>query len=193
MSEFDRTKWQKKYEEQPQLLTREEPAIFVRRYAPEGEGKRAVDLACGGGRNALWLARRGYEVDALDISETAIEALKKRSEGLPVHPRVVDLDRYQPPKGRYDLAIMVNFLDRDLLRRAADALGPGGLCIVETYMKHPENEKPGNPDFLLEPGELKRLFAEGYEILGYEEFWNEPSELYRMRKQGIAARKRRDG
>ncbi len=193
MSELDRKKWQKKYEEQPQLLTREEPAVFVRRYALEGEGKRAVDLACGGGRNTLWLARHGYEVDALDISETAIEALEKRSEGLPVHPKVVDLDSYRPPKGRYDLVLMVNFLGRDLLRRTADALGPGGLCIVETYMKHPENEKPGNPDFMLEPGELKRLFAEGYEILGYEEFWNEPDELYRMRKQGIVARKRRDG
>ncbi len=193
MSEHDRAKWQRKYEEQPQLLMRVEPALFVRRYAPCGEGKRAVDLACGGGRNALWLAKRGFAVDALDISETAIETLKRRSEGLPVHPRVVDLDRYEPPQDRYDLALMVNFLDRDLLRRMSEALRPGGLFIVETYMKHPENEKAGNPDFLLEPDELVRLFADGYEILAYQEFWNGPDELYRMRKEGIAVRKHEDG
>jgi hypothetical protein len=58
-------------------------------------------------------------------------------------------------------------------------------------MAHPENEKKdSNPDLLLEADELKRLFADGFEIVAYEEFWNEPYELYRMRKQGIVAKKR---
>jgi SAM-dependent methyltransferase len=151
-----------------------------------------VDLACGGGRNALYLAKKGFEVDALDISPVAIEALKKRAEGLPVFAQVTDLDGYEPPRGRYGLAVMANFLDRALIGRVADALKPGGLFIVETYMKHPRNEKAGNPDFLLDPGELERLFDGRFQVIDYEEFWNE-GERYAMRKQAIAVRKRSDG
>jgi SAM-dependent methyltransferase len=192
MADRDRTKWDGKYREQRELLERREPARFVRGHYREAPGRRAIDLACGGGRNALFLARHGFDVDAVDISAVAIGALREKSAGLPVRPIRADLDTFLPPAGAYDLALMVNFLDRGLLRRMAEALGPGGVIIVETYMKHPENEKAGNPDFLLDPGELRNFFGGGFEILAYEEFWNGEEERYRMRKQGIAVRKRPD-
>ena len=193
MAVSDKVKWDEKYRTDTGLLQRSEPAKFVREHFRKAGGKRAIDLACGGGRNTLFLARHGFCVDALDISSVAIETLRKRSEGLCVDAICVDLDRFEPRKGIYDLALMVNFLDRGLIRRMAEALKPGGLFIVETYMKHDGNEKTGNPDFLLEPGELKEILGQGFEILSYEEFWNGEEERYRMRKQGVAARKQDDG
>ena len=194
MAEKDRLKWDAKYRSDVTLLQREEPAKFVEAWWHFAGGGRALDLACGGGRNALYLAKKGFTVDALDISPVAVEALKARAGGLPLRAKAVDLDRYTPPPGIYDLAVMANFLDRDLIRRTAEALKPGALFIVETYMKHPDNEKEGNPDFLLDAGELVRLFDEGYQVVEYREFFNDDEgERYRMRKQAIAARKRTRG
>ena len=192
MSERDKTKWDAKYRERRKLLDRMEPARFVREFYPLAPGNRAIDLACGGGRNAIFLAQKGFEVDAVDISSVAIEALKAKAAGLAVHPLCADLDTFEPKAGVYDLALMINFLDRGLLRRMAEAIGPGGVIVVETYMKHPENEKAGNPDFLLNPGELRDFFGERFETLAYEEFWNGDEESYRMRKQGIAVKKSAD-
>ncbi|WP_456382323.1 class I SAM-dependent methyltransferase [Hydrogenimonas sp.] len=193
MSERDRTKWNIKYRDRKELLERNEPARFVREYVDLAKGKRAIDLACGGGRNAIFLAKRGFDVDAVDLSSVAIEALERKSAGLPVHPRCLDLDRFDPPGGEYDLALMINFLDRALLRRVAEALRPGGVIVVETYMTHPDNEKRGNPDFLLDPGELRNFFGKGFETVVYEEFWSGEEESCRMRKQGVVVKKGSDG
>ncbi len=188
MSEFDKKKWNEKYRSDTVLLQREGPTDFLGRHGALLKGGCAVDLACGGGRNAIFLAGRGFCVDAVDISDVAIERLKKRVGDLPIRPILADLDAFAPEANRYDLAVMAHFLDRDLIARTAATLKAGGLFVVETYMDHPDNEKRGNPDFLLTPGELKRLF-EGWEILAYEEFVNGPEERYRMMKQGIVAKK----
>ena len=188
MSEFDKKKWNEKYRADPVLLSREGPTDFLRRHAELLKGECAVDLACGGGRNAIFLAQNGFCVDAVDISEVALQSLRRKIGDLPVRPVLADLDTFSPASDRYDLAVMAHFLDRDLIARTAAALKAGGLFVVETYMAHPDNEKRGNPDFLLAPEELKRLF-EGWKILAYEEFVNSPEERYRMMKQGIVAKK----
>ncbi len=190
MAQKDRIKWDEKYRQDETLLNKEEPSRFVKRFATEARRGRAIDLACGGGRNSCYLARLGFSVEAIDLSQVAIEALKKRCEGLHVKAIQADLDTFVPRPDAYDLAVMINFLDRSLIDRVARTLKVGAIFIVETYMAHPENEKRGNPDFLLSEGELPKLFGEAFEILGYDTFWNEPGERYRMRKQGIAVRKR---
>ncbi len=188
MSAFDKDKWNRKYRDDASLMAREGPTDFLGRHAELLKGECAVDLACGGGRNAIFLAQRGFCVDAVDISEVAIESLKMSIGDLPIRPVLADLDTFALEPGRYDLAVMAHFLDRDLIARTAAALKAGGLFVVETYMAHQDNEKRGNPDFLLAPGELERLF-DGWEILAYEEFVNGPEERYRMMKQGIVAKK----
>jgi SAM-dependent methyltransferase len=191
MSDKDRTKWNKKYHENPSLLEMRPPSPLVERFYHTAPGKQAIDLACGGGRHTLFLAEHGFHVDAVDISAVALAELGKKCAGCTITLREEDLETYQPQDAHYDLAVMANYLDRELIRRTAKALKSGALFIVETYMAHPENEKKdSNPDFLLEADELKRLFADGFEIVAYEEFWNESYELYRMRKQGIVAKKR---
>ena len=130
-------------------------------------GTRALDLACGTGRNARFLARLGFTVDALDISEVAIEALHGVAG---VHARVADLECEPLPTGAYDLVLLINYLQRDLFAPAAAALAPGGVLIAETVTRaHVEQlGRTFDQRFLLEPGELRHAFG-GLEVLRYEE------------------------
>ncbi len=189
MAERDRERWNEKYTQNPEALEREHPSPTLEKWWHLAGGPTAVDLACGGGRNALYLARQGLRVDAFDISDTAIERLQSRIGDLPLRAERVDLTAWRPPAGRYDLAVMANFLDRALLLRTARALRRGGLIVVETYMAHPENEKRGNPDYLLAPGELVGFFGPGFDRLHYEEFWCD-NERFGMYKQAVVVRKR---
>jgi SAM-dependent methyltransferase len=190
MSELDREKWNRKYREKPALLTSRPPAPMVEAYAHTAQGREAIDLACGNGRNTIYLASKGFHVDAVDISTVALADLKMRVMQLDVCLVEADLDSFTPQQNHYGLAVMTNYLDRDLIRRTASALQKEGVFIIETYMIHPENEKQdSNPDFLLEKEELLNFFDDGFTVLEYREFWNEPHELYKMRKQGIAVRK----
>src|SRR5689334_10503914 len=77
---------------------------------------RALDLACGAGRNAIYLARLGWRVTAVDSSPAAIARLRERAEGLPVESRVADLERGEfpiEPHG-YDLICDFYYLQRSL-------------------------------------------------------------------------------
>jgi len=191
MSEFDREKWNRKYKEKPALLEARPPSPMVAEYAGKAKGRDAIDLACGNGRNTLFLAANGFHVDAVDISAVALKNLQKRIDTLDITLIESDLDLFIPHANQYDLAVMTNYLDRDLIERMAKALKQGGVFIVETYMMHPENEKKdSNHGFLLAKEELLTFFDDGFDILEYREFWNEPHELYKMRKQGIAVEKK---
>ena len=194
MSEQDRQKWDEKYRTKRQLLKPREASENIRKFVKPSVCGKALDLACGAGRNTIYLAKQGYEVDALDISEAALHVLsteaRREEVALLINARLTDLDGYIPPKEMYDLVIMMNFLDRGLIVRAQEGLKPGGLFIVETYMDDEENEKRGSTaENLLKKEELKTLFGEGDEVLFYDEFENEAYELYSMRKQVIVVRK----
>jgi tellurite methyltransferase len=130
-------------------------------------GTRALDLACGTGRNARHLAGLGFTVDALDISDVAIEALQGIAG---VHARAVDLEREALPAGAYDVVLMINYLQRDLFAAAADALAAGGVLIAETVTRaHVEQlRRAFDPRFLLEPGELRDAFPDLH-VLRFEE------------------------
>lgn len=130
-------------------------------------GARALDLACGTGCNARFLAELGFTVDAVDISEVGIAALQGVAG---VHARVADLECEPLPAGAYDLVLMINYLQRDLLAAVADALAPGGVLIAETVTRaHVEQlGRTFDPRFLLEPGELRDAFG-GLHVLRFEE------------------------
>jgi len=123
---------------------------------------RALDVACGDGRNALYLARRGYTVDAIDASSVAIGALRSaaRERDLAIRPRVVDLEREPLPDGPYDVIVTLNFLRRDLFGALQEALAPGGLLLYETLGQAHVAQlgRSFNPAYLLEDGELLRAF-----------------------------------
>ncbi|MGB6018764.1 MAG: methyltransferase domain-containing protein [Sulfurimonadaceae bacterium] len=195
MSQQDRQKWDEKYIKKSELLRPREASENIKKFVEKSTGAKALDLACGAGRNTIYLAKHGYEVDALDIAEAALDALAAEAHREEVtslvNARLADLDTFTPATETYELIIMMNYLDRGLIVRAQEGLKREGLFIVETYMDDEGNEKKdSNVENLLKKEELKTLFGEGYDVLFYDEFENEAYELYSMKKQVIVVRKR---
>jgi rhodanese-related sulfurtransferase len=136
---------------------------------------RAADLAAGSGREAVFLALHGFDVEAWDRAPEALEravALARR-HGVSLRPTIANLERIplapalEP--GRYQLVTMFRFLHRPLLAAIERALAPGGWLVYETYRVGQERfGRPKSPKFLLEPGELPRAFP-GLTIVRYEE------------------------
>jgi SAM-dependent methyltransferase len=185
----DKLKWDKKYENTPSLLEKREPSKKLINLLTKAKGKKALDVASGAGRNSIYLATNGFEVEAIDISQVALNELKKKGFDN-ITCKLVDLDEYEIAQNSYDLIVMTNFLDRNLIPKLATALKKDGILFIETYMHDKINEKPSsNPDFLLQKDELKSFFDDKFEILDYDEFENEDNELYRMKKQAITVKK----
>lgn len=172
--EADRDKWNQRFGSQDTYLG-ERPSPFLsqeierlRRLSP---GKRALDIACGEGRNSVFLAQNGFLVTGLDISDVGLGKAARRAAkaGVVVDFQRVDLDAYRIT-GQLDLIINFNFLLRGLIPGEMEALSPGGLLIIDTIMESKELLASHNPTYLLRRGELKRI-CEGLpgEILFYEE------------------------
>ena len=194
MSLKDKQKWDTKYIKKSQLLKPRKPSINLVNHLDKCTGKRALDLGCGAGRNTIYLAQNGFSVDALDIAQIALDALhveiEKQDLLEKVNIKLTDLDKFEAEKNSYDLALMCNFLDRKLIEKVKQTLSKDGIFIVETYMIDENNEKKdSNQDYLLKENELKQIFKNGYEILFYDEYDNEPHEIYQMKKQVIVAKK----
>jgi SAM-dependent methyltransferase len=140
-----------------------------------------LDLACGDGRNGVFLAERGLRVVLADRSEEALRRAKGLAERRGVEVRLwqVDLEREgtDPFEEDYFGGILVfRYLHRPLMPCIKKALKPGGFLLYETFtVDQPRFGRPRNPAFLLKPGELRSWF-EDWEILYYEEgVWKEPN------------------
>jgi len=149
------------------------PARFLEEVLPQVPRGRAADLAAGSGREAVFLAENGFEVEAWDAAPEALErakALAARS-GIAITTVLNDLEApgLELPPARYDLVVCFRFLHRPLFPKIARALAPGGHLVYETFRVGQERfGKPKRREFLLEPGELRRAFAM-LEVLSYEE------------------------
>lgn len=123
---------------------------------------RALDVACGDGRNARYLAELGFAVDAVDVSDVAIAGLRSAASqsGLRVSPRVLDLEREPLPADAYDVVVCMNYLQRDLFGALQAVLRPGGLLLFETVSRAHVEElgRRFHPAYVLERNELLRAF-----------------------------------
>jgi tellurite methyltransferase len=136
---------------------------------------RALDVAGGAGRNALWLARRGLDVTLADVSDVALgqAAVRAAAEGLRLATLQVDLTTSPLPPGPWDLVTWFYYLDRPLLASVAGVLAPGGLLVfAHATRKNLERRPRPGPAHLLDEGELPGLVA-GLEILRFGEGWVE--------------------
>lgn len=126
------------------------------------ERGRALDLACGLGANALFMAERGLQVEAWDISGVAIEKLQTRASQrkLAITAVVRDVEAAFPATAEFDVICVSRFLFRPLLPMLVSALRPNGLLFYQTFNREKlQGGGPDNPAYLLAPNELLRHFS----------------------------------
>ena len=172
--------WDDRYN-RPGYCAGTEPALFLRQVLPLLPRGRALDLAMGEGRNAIFLARHGWHVTGIDWSAAALEKVAAfaemhdlRADGPPAQGRLTtiqaNLEHYALPAGQFDVLLCFNYLERSLFRSIAETLRPGGVLVYETYtidqLEYPEG--PRSPDHLLRSGELRAGFG-ALEIVFYAE------------------------
>lgn len=184
MAQKDKERWDEKHLNSP---IPDRPVPIVTDFARLAKGNKALDIACGMGRNSKYLASIGFEVDALDISPVAINSLR----GIPnIHPMEADFDHYTLPENRYDLIVSTYFLKRELFPQITKALREGGLFIYETFLYHPDNETaPSNRSFLLEEGELEVTFRQEFDSIYIKEYWDEDLKGTKTMKASMVAKK----
>jgi 2-polyprenyl-3-methyl-5-hydroxy-6-metoxy-1,4-benzoquinol methylase len=134
---------------------------------------RALDVACGSGRHALWLAERGFSTTALDRDDALVHELHAEAarRGLEVHADVVDLEHeaFALDRSSFDVIVVVHYLHRPLFNGLLAALRPGGVLVYETFTRaQAQRGRPTNPAYLLEPGELLRR-VDGLDVLASRE------------------------
>ncbi|RKD25013.1 hypothetical protein BEP19_04075 [Ammoniphilus oxalaticus] len=166
-------RWNQKYTDQLQRESELTPTPRLEKQSDYLRGGTALDLACGLGKNSLFLARQNYEVQAIDISEVAIDFLKEQAskENLPITAAVADitnldeLHSLQP----VDLIVITKYLDRALFPIVKTLIKKGGYFFMETFYQSDEEKNEKIPSqFKLETQELLNEFA-GWKILFYEE------------------------
>lgn len=148
----------------------ESPSSWIVKFAPLIKSQGLVlDLACGSGRHAKWLAQQGYQVDALDRDPIATSSMQG-IDGIRI--QLTDLETTEPPsfEHSYDGIIVSRYLHRPILTSLATILKPGGILIYETFMRGNERYgKPSNPDFLLMPDELLNTYSPLLNVISFEQ------------------------
>lgn len=170
MSEDDRVRWDRRYTGQEPVTPDEValPAVF-RAFAGmfPAEGC-ALDVACGRGAVAVWLARRGMTVEGCDVSAVAVDAARGLAQRYRIaercHFAVVDLDTGLPPGGQVDVLICNKFRDARLDAALIERLAPGGLLAISALSEVGAGPGP----FRARPGELERAFGALDVIAGQE-------------------------
>lgn len=176
MTEQDREKWNLKY-----LKNRKnsDPSEILEKYIFLASRGNALDLACGNGRNSRFLAQKGFQVDAVDISNIAINNLAGQD------PRInaicQDIDTWQIPQDRYQIIINIRFMDRRLFPMIQKGLKPGGILIFESFI---DKKK----EYCLTPNELLKAF-ESFHVVYYEEKKVEHSDKFDQSVYFVAIKK----
>lgn len=184
-----RTRWNQRFADEGWP---EEPSPFLLEAAGPVPPGKALDVAGGPGRNAVWLAERGWAVTLIDISDVALRMAARRAA-----ERGVDLDLVRSdvaadplPGGPWDLVVLFHFLERRVFAEVARVLHPEGrfvgeLATVRNLERHPRPRRP----FVLEEGEAPRLLeAAGFEVLHLEEGWFE--DRHQVRFVAVAGARR---
>jgi len=162
--EADRLRWNKRHAEDPYP---ERPSPLLVDFLSSANVGKALDIACGMGRNSRFLAQNGFEVHSIDGSDFAIDSLKDSQK---IQAECVDLDGYAITPSAYDVIVNIHFLERRLIPGIIEGLKSGGMLFFETFVKSddPKLTWGSNPHHFLLPNELLRLFG-GLHIHHYQE------------------------
>lgn len=174
MSQQERMVWDERFRARDHADAAPDPflAQLEEYWQPLPAHGRALDVACGAGRNAVWLAGKGWEVTACDISLEGLRMTRDLASERCVHLDLVCLDLEAPPPWRdqFDLVIVFFYLDRKLFPWLKAALRPQGIIVYKTYTIDQE-QFPGRPRhrmYLLEHQELLNYFRD-FRVLVYQE------------------------
>ena len=172
MSQDDQIRWDRQHAES---RGRKQPAEFLRDVFESGHWDitpgRALDVACGSGRNALFLAEKGFEVTGIDISPVALAGAAEQAaeKSLAISWQQADLENCILETAAYDLIVNIDYLQRSLMPAIKRALKVGGFVIFETYLIDQQTiGHPKNPNFLLQHNELLESFRD-FRVLQYRE------------------------
>ena len=172
MSLDEQIRWDRQY---GQSRGPEKPSAFLKEILDGDHWDiapgRALDIASGAGRNALFLAEKGFDVTAVDISQVGLDQGERRAaeRSLSIAWQQADLENSRPPLGTYDLIVNINFLQRSLIPEIKSRLATGGHVIFETYLIDQQTiGRPKNPKYLLARNELLDHFRD-FRVLYYRE------------------------
>ena len=168
----DQRRWDERFKEKDFALGKE-PNPFLRKHIGLLHKGKALDIAAGEGRNAVFLAQHGFDVDAVDISEKGLKKARQlaRQMGVKIETLLSDLDEYSIEKEKYDLIADFYFLKRNLIPRMKKGLKKGGKIFFETYILEHRTlctSGPKQAKYFLKANELLRLFKD-FRILFYRE------------------------
>jgi len=160
-SRTDQPDWEARYR-QPGSWAGDEPVPLLREHLAELPRGAALDLAAGEGRNAVFLARNGFTVTAIEKSPAGIAKARVRAEkeGVEIEIIEADLESYSLPRAQFDVVLCFFYLQRSLFPQMEAALRPGGALVMETYTVEQLQfaRGPRRREFLLEPNELYEAF-----------------------------------
>lgn len=167
----DRERWDERYAPEEYVCGKERVPFLEEKLAILPRG-RALCLAAGEGRNAVFLAQQGWEVTAIDISARAVEKCVALAgeRGVTVNAQRADLLECDLGEEQYDLVTNFFFCERLLFPRAMRALKPEGMFVLQTYSTDQQRTGPGprDPAYLLRPNELLDHFRD-YRVRYYED------------------------
>jgi tellurite methyltransferase len=169
----ERTAWDKTYARADYVFGKDPTSFLVDNVDKLPKG-RALDIATGEGRNAVFLAKKGFRVDGVDISTVGLRKAKRLAaeNGVKVQTINADLKKYTIKPETYSVIMNFFFLQRNLFPQIIGGLKKGGVVIFESHtldqLKLKNDSRTWEKEFLLEPGELKKAFS-SLEILAYEE------------------------
>ncbi|ELY60847.1 class I SAM-dependent methyltransferase [Natronococcus jeotgali] len=167
----DRSRWNEKYDD-PEFELPDDPIPELERRIETLPDGRALDVATGTGRNALYLAERGYDVDAVDVSDEALERARKRAteRNVDVDWIRADLEEFEPEPGTYDVITVSFFAALEHLPELKEALAPGGVLVYEHHLRSADDVEigPSSDRYRYRSNDLLRACLD-LTILHYEE------------------------
>ncbi len=189
MSKQDRDKWNERYAEDS--YRKNNPVTLLADWLPEFTAGKALDVACGAGRNSIFLAQAGYRVDAIDISRQGLHRARQQAEsqGLSINWIEHDLDQAFRFDTDYDLIVVMWYVDLALITRLCGCLAPGGYLLCEEHLVTDQDViGPANPAYRVAPGALREAVS-GLEILLYEESIETASEDERVASARVVGKR----
>ncbi|MHC3437609.1 class I SAM-dependent methyltransferase [Natrialbaceae archaeon A-gly3] len=170
----DRERWNEKYSTDDDFELPEEPIPELEAYVDHYPDGRALDVATGTGRNALFLAEHGYDVEAVDVSDRALEIARGKAEERDLEGAVewvrADLADVDLEAGAYDVITVSFFAALELLPDLKEALAPSGVLVYEHHLRSSDNIEigPSSDRYRYRSNDLLRACLD-LTILHYEE------------------------